>query len=281
MAARQTADVSSITNHNGAVNSGLQNAVALAQDLGQPSEDLVILAEGNVSAREDDDTFWVKASGFSMRNIGADGFIQVKFAPIQNALQGGLADGDVKELLSTCRFNPVGNLRPSVETFMHAYLLSLPGVEIVGHTHPTALLSLLSLTTAPSFARKRLFPDEVVCCGPAACFVPYVDPGLPLALAIRDSVQYYVEEFGSIPKTIWLQNHGLIALGASAAEVKSATKMSVKSARVWLQSLATGQDLSLLSAEQIERIHTRPDEHYRQRLLWGLGLTEPFPLLDG
>ncbi len=151
---------------------------------------------------------------------------------------------------------------------MHAYLLGLPGVSMVGHTHPTALLSLLCLEGCAEMARQRLFPDEVVCCGPAAAFVPYVDPGLPLARAIKASVELYVAEHGAVPKTIWLANHGLIALGLTEQEVESATRMSVKAARVWLSALSAQRPIQPLALEQIERIHTRPDEHYRQKLLW-------------
>ena len=149
---------------------------------------------------------------------------------------------------------------PSVETFMHAYLLTLPKVSFVGHGHPTALVSLLSLTTAPELARKRLFPDEVVCCGPAAAFIPYTDPGLPLAMAIIRSVEEFVDEFGSVPRTIWMANHGLIALGENPAEVRNATAMAIKSARAWLGALGTGQEVRPLTQEQIERIHSRPDD---------------------
>jgi rhamnose utilization protein RhaD (predicted bifunctional aldolase and dehydrogenase) len=160
---------------------------------------------------------------------------------------------------------------PSVETFMHAFLLGLPDVQVIAHTHPTPLLSLLSLEGVATIASQRLFPDEIVCCGPASCFVPYVDPGLPLAVAIQRSVTEFVEKRGEAPKTIWLENHGLIALGRNVKDAESATFMAVKAARVWLGALSSGRALKTLTPEQIDRIHTRPDEHYRQRLLWAVG----------
>lgn len=218
----------------------------------------------------DSDSFWVKASGFSMREIDRAGFVRVRFAPIAEALRRDSADDEqVRNLLKSSRAED-SQLMPSVETFMHAYLLGLPGVEFVGHTHPTALLSLLCSEEAEALSRLRLFPDEIVCCGPAAAFVPYVDPGFPLAVAIKESVERYVAEQGSLPKTIWLQNHGLIALGKSPREIESSTLMSIKAARVWLGALSTGRPISPMTSEQIARIHTRPDEHYRQKLLWEL-----------
>jgi L-ribulose-5-phosphate 4-epimerase len=237
-----------------------EEAAALACVLGDPSHDLAILAEGNTSAREDDTSFWVKASGLSMRDIAPEGFVRVAFEPILAA--EGLDDTAVRELLASSRVE-AGPLLPSVETFMHAWLLTLPGVAVVGHCHPTDMLPILCRQDAHAECQRRYFPDEIVCCGPASAWVPYVDPGLPLARAVREGVEAYIEEWGSVPKTIWMGNHGLIALGANRREVESATLMSAKAARLRL-----GGATVALTRAQVERIATRPDEHYRQRLLW-------------
>jgi enoyl-[acyl-carrier-protein] reductase (NADH) len=42
--------------------------------------------------------------------------------------------------------------------------------------------------------------------------------------------------------------------------------MAEKAAKVRLQALASGP-IKALSTSEIDRIHTRPDEHYRQQLL--------------
>ncbi len=237
-----------------------QEAATLARTLGDPALDLAMLAEGNTSAREDEGTFWVKASGLSMREIEPEGFVQVRFEPILAAQ--GLDDAGVRALLASARAEE-GPLLPSVETFMHAWLLTLPGVSVVGHCHPTDLLPILCRPDGPEEAARRYFPDEIVCCGPASAWVPYVDPGLPLAEAIREGVEAYVAEWGGVPKTIWMGNHGLIALGSNRREVESATLMAAKAARVRLGGASTP-----LTRVQVERIANRPDEHYRQRLLW-------------
>ena len=70
---------------------------------------------------------------------------------------------------------------PSVETFLHGYLLSLPGIQFVGHTHPVAVNSIMCSKHAKEAVSGRLFPDEIVCCGPAVCYIEYTDPGLVLA----------------------------------------------------------------------------------------------------
>jgi rhamnose utilization protein RhaD (predicted bifunctional aldolase and dehydrogenase) len=250
------------------MNERLAELVALARNLGDPTNDLAILAEGNVSGRLDNGVFLVKASGFSMRPIGPDGFVEVLSSPILAAMDGvTLDDNGVKGLLAASRAHAEVTLMPSVETFMHAYLLELPDVNVIGHTHPTPLVALLSMDGVDEIARQRIFPDEVVCCGPESCYVPYADPGLPLAQAIRAAVEDYARRQGMIPRTIWLQNHGLIALGKTVREVESATYMSAKAARVWLAALASGRTIRPLTNANIARIHTRPDEHYRQKLI--------------
>ena len=115
----------------------------------------------------------------------------------------------------------------------------------------------------------RLFPDEIVCCGPATCWVEYVAPGLPLARAIRERVRAFAKEHGDLPKILWLQNHGLIALGKTANEAESATMMAVKAARIWQAALALQKEPTTLTADQVRQIYTWPDEHFRQKLLWG------------
>jgi L-ribulose-5-phosphate 4-epimerase len=242
----------------------VEDLVWLSRSLGDPVHDLAILAEGNASAI-DGDIFWVKASGFQLAELDGSGLAQVNLSQAIACLDGlELSDPETRTALAAISS---GKLLPSVETFMHAYLLTLPGVLFVGHTHPTPLLSLLSTTKAQELAKQRLFPDEIVCCGPESVFVPYVDPGLPLAKAIRAAVSEYVNRRAEVPKTIWLENHGLIALGQTAKEVLGAHLMAAKAARVWLHGLASGLTLKPLTESQIDRIHTRPDEHYRQQLL--------------
>ncbi|MFN8560727.1 MAG: hypothetical protein U0703_03640 [Anaerolineae bacterium] len=62
-------------------------------------------------------------------------------------------------------------------------------MRVIGHTHPLAVNAILCSDRAEQFATNRMFPDEAVLCGPRSVLVPYVDPGLPLSLAIRDRVR--------------------------------------------------------------------------------------------
>jgi len=75
-----------------------------------------------------------------------------------------------------------------------------------------------------------------------------------------------MQEWGEAPKVMLMQNHGMIALGRTAAEVEAVTAMYVKTARVLLGTYALGGP-RFLSERDVQRIHTRPDEVARRRKL--------------
>lgn len=219
----------------------LDQLVDMSRWLGDPQEDYVILGEGNTSARADDHSFWVKASGARMAQIVRNNFVRVRFEPILAMLEGPpLSDEEIKKGLGAARADPGVRVWPSVETILHALLLSRGGATYVGHTHPTAVNAILCSQKAEEAFAGRLFPDEIVMLGDAPLFVPYVDPGLPLAKAVDRGVQAYLDSYGYPPKIILMQNHGLLALGASAREVGNITEMAVKTARILLGTFALG-----------------------------------------
>jgi rhamnose utilization protein RhaD (predicted bifunctional aldolase and dehydrogenase) len=246
----------------------LEQLIAMSRRLGDPLLDYVILGEGNTSAQIDGDTFWVKASGAELRTIKAHGFVEVRFGEVLSMLdREGLGDAEVKAGLEAARVDPQATARPSVETVLHALVLTLDGVNFVGHTHPTAVNALLCSQKVEEAIAGRLFPDEIVYCGPAPVYIPYTDPGVPLATKVGDEINRFLDEYGETPKVILMQNHGLIALGRTATEVENITAMYVKTARVILGAYALGGP-HFMTPEAVTRIHTRPDEQYR-RQEWG------------
>jgi rhamnose utilization protein RhaD (predicted bifunctional aldolase and dehydrogenase) len=116
------------------------------------------------------------------------------------------------------------------------------------------------------FARRRLFPDEIMCCGAASVFVEYTDPGLKLSQAIRREVEGFMKESGLPPRVILLENHGIITLGSSPNAVKAAMFMADKAAGIFIGAAALGGP-QFLSHDNVHRIANRIDEHYRQRIL--------------
>lgn len=244
----------------------LTELVNLSHALGDPWLEAAILGEGNTSARASEDTFFVKASGFQLPSISAKGFTEVNFAKALSLLTADdISDRAVKDTLGAARVSPE-SAHPSVETILHGLLLQLPDVEFVAHTHPVAINAFTCSQSGEAAFAGRLFPDEIVCCGPRYVWVPWTDPGAPLARKVNELVHQYLEEEGFPPKVILMQNHGMIALGPTSASVLNATMMMVKTCKVLLATYLLGGP-NPLSSEAVARIFTRPDEKYRERLL--------------
>ncbi len=243
----------------------LGELVRMSAWLGKPENDFVILGEGNTSARAGEDFFYVKESGKYLSQSDETTFVKVKHKEALAILDaGGLSDEEVKDALFAVCAEPENRKRPSVETTFHAFLLSLPDVNFVGHTHPVAVNSLLCSVNAEKILANRVFPDEIVYCGIEPVILPYFDPGLGLAQTIREKCNGYIGKHGLPPKVIVVQNHGLIALGKTAHEVEAITAMLCKTCRVLLGATQFG-GVHYLSKENVDRIYTRPDEHYRKQ----------------
>ncbi|CAN5417962.1 hypothetical protein BH10PLA1_BH10PLA1_18540 [soil metagenome] len=240
----------------------------LSHDLGREDRGLAILGEGNTSCRLDADTFLVKASGSSLSTLQESQLVACRFSTLLPLLSAtNLSDADVDNALLESRVD-ASQPKPSVEAVFHAYFLSLPGVDIVGHTHATTVNSILCAGDALSrqFALERRFPDEIVCCGAKSVLVPYVDPGKLLAQAIREKTEAFIAAENRPPRVVLLQNHGMIAMGATTGAVLAATLMAEKAARIFAGAHSLGGAIALAD-NSVARIDTRPDEHYRQRML--------------
>ena len=249
----------------------LDQLISMSNNLGRPELDYVILGEGNSSARADADTFWVKASGYEMRTIGPDGFVRVSREKVLDILgMDHPTDDRVTQHLKESKVDS-SEAHPSVETVLHAICLGLEDVNFVGHTHPTAINALTCSAAFETAVSGRLFPDEIVVCGPAPVVVPYVDPGVPLAIKVQDLIDQHVDEYQGTPRVILMKNHGLIALGRTAQQVENITAMAVKAAHILRGTYALGGP-NFMTAEAVARIHTRPDEKYRRQVIGALPL---------
>jgi rhamnose utilization protein RhaD (predicted bifunctional aldolase and dehydrogenase) len=245
----------------------LRQLVRLSDALGDPARGHVILAEGNTSALVEDGSFWVKASGRALRSITAGDFVRLDRARVLALLEGGdPTDEEIERRLGEARIDTDAEARPSVESLLHAVCLGVEGVRFVAHTHPVAVNSVVCSREFEAAVDGRLFPDEIVVCGPSPVLVPYVDPGVPLAREVRRRIDAFLEVRREIPRVILLQNHGLVALGATAAEAENVTEMAVKTARVLVGTYALGGP-NFLTPRAVNRIHRRPDEQYRRKIL--------------
>ncbi len=208
----------------------------------------------------------MKASGSSLSNLSREGVALCQAKPVLNLFQTpDASDDDIERVLLEARQSDCER-KPSTEALFHAFLLSLPGVNFVGHTHPEAVCALLASPHAQNFAQKRLFPDQIVCCGATSPIVPYVHPGVPLALAIKAAVEKHTQRLGEVPRLVLLANHGLIALGTTPDAVLAATRMAEKAARIYLGASSVGGPI-WMDAENVARIAGWNAEHYRQKVL--------------
>lgn len=244
----------------------IRRLLDLSHQLGREDRKLAILGEGNTSARISADTFVVKASGSNLGSLTEQGTAVCRFDKLLQLLdRKAMTDAAIDDALFASRVDPNAR-KPSVEAMFHAWLLTLPGVNFVGHTHAVEVNKILCTKHAKTFATKRGCPDEIVCCGAEFVLVPYIDPGLKLAQGIRAAVKAYIKRLARPPRIILLENHGVIALGATPEAVLAATLMVAKAAEIFNGAMTLGRARFLTSA-QATRIAGRPDEHYRQRAL--------------
>ncbi|MEO7932105.1 MAG: class II aldolase/adducin family protein [Chthoniobacterales bacterium] len=240
--------------------------LGLSHAVGLDSRGLAILGEGNTSGKISDDSFWVKASGTNLATLSDAGLVECSTSRILQLLEETtLSDEQIEERLLDCRVDATAK-KPSVECVFHGYLLTLPGIRYVAHTHPITVNQILCSPHAERFATTRLFPDEIVCCGSESVLVPYTDPGTVLARTIREKTDAFLQKHGLPPRVILLQNHGAITIGPSPQAAEAAMLMLEKSAKIFVGAATMGGPVSL-TPENVHRIANRIDEHYRQKQL--------------
>ena len=243
-----------------------QDLLNLSHELGREDRGLAMLGEGNTSTRLTDDTFLVKASGTCLGTLKEEDVVECRLSALLPMLEKeNLTDQQVDDALLAARVDQKAK-KPSVEAVFHAWLLSLPGIKFVGHTHATTVNQILCSPRARELAARRMFPDEIVCCGVASVFIPLTDPGLKLAQVIRRETEAFIKKHQCQPRVILMQNHGIITLGGTWQSVLAAMLMAEKAARVFVGAAQLGGPV-FFSEENIARIAGRPDEAYRQRAL--------------
>jgi rhamnose utilization protein RhaD (predicted bifunctional aldolase and dehydrogenase) len=244
----------------------LEQLIQLSHALADEKKQLAMLGEGNTSANCNDGTFWVKSSGSQLATIDASGFSRVSLDAIMQLLKlRSLSDDQIAQGLQDALVIRT-HLKPSVETFLHALFIKEGKVNWIGHTHPISVLSILCSKVGADAFLRHLFPDEIVVCGDIPMVVPYTDPGLPLAQAVRQELKRYQNTHNYTPKMVLMENHGLIALGATHQEVLNISLMADKWARVLSGTYTLGGP-RYLSKKYTDRIENRPDERYRRQTL--------------
>jgi rhamnose utilization protein RhaD (predicted bifunctional aldolase and dehydrogenase)/NAD(P)-dependent dehydrogenase (short-subunit alcohol dehydrogenase family) len=208
----------------------LDDVVALSHRFGEDPE--FSRGGGGNSSVKADGVLYIKPSGTSLAALTPESLIALDMRPLLELLNAPserpVAGGtdEVFEVAVAARRSVPDERRPSVEILFHALLPE----RFVLHTHPTTVNALTCSSRGAEIA-ERLFGTSVL-------WVPYTDPGLPLARAIRDARRSREERtHTAAPSTILLQNHGLIVAGDSTAEIEGASARLVEAIQAYLDDL--------------------------------------------
>ncbi|MDR3114950.1 MAG: class II aldolase/adducin family protein [Treponema sp.] len=189
----------------------IEALVTLSRYYGSNPE-YVVAGGGNTSFK-DGSTLFIKSSGIALAAAGAGDFVRMDragLARIWEQSYPALSDAREAAVLAdmlAARKPGEEAKRPSVETLLHELL---PFAYVV-HTHP-ALVNGLTCSKAGEAAARRLFGDRAI-------WIPSINPGYVLALAVKEALALAPEP---LPSIILLQNHGVFVGADSVEGIKEA-----------------------------------------------------------
>src|SRR5688572_20244093 len=118
------------------MNEKIKALLQLSREIGREDRQLAILGEGNTSVKLNNEQFAVKASGCNLATLTENDVTLCDLGRVLAILEmRQLSDEDLERQLLDAREGGAGK-KPSVEAMFHAWLLTLPDVNYVGHCHP-------------------------------------------------------------------------------------------------------------------------------------------------
>lgn len=220
----------------------------------------VLLGGGNTSYKENG-VLYVKASGYALGTIGAEGFVRMDLAKMEGIWNKEYSQDDdtredevLKDMMA-CRLEGE-HARPSVEALLHALL----PFDYVVHLHP-AIVNGVTCAQGGKEAVSRLFGE--------ALWIELVKPGFILAHIVRQRMALHTQETGKVCSLIFLQNHGIF-VGGSSLEQIAATYESVMK-RIESQ-LVRKPDFSPVSSDekQVEAVKTVLKRYSNDTILFAM-----------
>ena len=166
-------------------------------------EDIIQAGGGNTSVKIDDETMFIKSSGYQLSEMEENvGYSKVNYKKIVNYFKNHLEikRSDEKELLEETL---IEGKRPSIETFLHSIT-----EKYTLHTHPVVINVFTSRTNGME-ELKSVFPDSLI--------IGYQTPGIFLAKEFFD--KFLELEEPRKANIVFLKNHGLIVSGKNIDEV--------------------------------------------------------------
>jgi rhamnulokinase len=191
-------------------------------------------AGGGNSSVKSAGVLYIKPSGVSLGGLSATDLVALDEAPLLELLERGPSAAAppgsdiVMSVAMAARLRQLDDRRPSVECLFHALIRK----RFVLHTHPTAVNALTCARDGERLA-ERLF-------GEAALWVPYVDPGLPLAREIAERRRRFEARTARpAPEVTLLGNHGLIV---AADEIEDVAHLAIEAVEVVERAIATATE---------------------------------------
>jgi len=174
---------------------------------------------GNTSVKNEG-TMLIKASGYRLVDINeTTAFVAVDKNAIKNYYESvdlSVEKDYEKESAEVSKnsvipLDGIVTLRPSVEVGFHAILK-----KYVIHTH-SVYANLLTCSMEGESLAEKLFKDKDF----GFIFLPYINPGFELTLAMKNKIEEYIKETGKYPEVIFMKNHGLVVTGDYIERVKA------------------------------------------------------------
>lgn len=176
---------------------------------------------GNTSVKVDNSaSMLIKASGYRLVDINENtAFVAVD----KNKIKDYYESVDLKvekdyekesaevSKNSVIEISGMATLRPSVEVGFHAILK-----KYVIHTH-SVYANVITCSQEGESLAEKLFKDKDF----GFIFLPYINPGFELTLAMKNKIEEYVKATGKYPEVIFMKNHGLVVNGDYIDRVKA------------------------------------------------------------
>ena len=198
-----------MNNEEKIMNATIKDLIEISQYAGSRA-DYTQGGGGNTSVKNaEKDLMLIKASGYRLKDINEKtAFVAVKRSAIANYYAS--VDTSVKKDYekesaeisknSVMPIEGLATLRPSVEVGFHAVLK-----KYVIHTH-SVYANILTCSNEGEALAKEIFSGKDF----GFIFLPYINPGFELTLAMKNAIDEYVKNNGSYPEVIFMKNHGLV-----------------------------------------------------------------------
>lgn len=180
--------------------------------------DFVLAGGGNTSYKTADRLF-VKASGTTLAQITAQGFVEQDRAMLMALVdtfdpheEEAAREERFKRAIMAARIDPSSGLRPSVECALHNVL---PGRFVV-HTHPT-VVNMLTCCVESDRLMAQCFGSEIL-------WIPFITPGFTLSKALKDRLEAHEQRTGSAPEAVIMGNHGLFLSADDPEDIRRITQ---------------------------------------------------------